>query len=224
MYPSEESLTKILNLPETFHGAGSFSKRTLEAMINHCRSLEISASLETGSGKSTLLFSHLSQHHKVFALDNGNGSITNVLNSPLLNRDTIELIDGATQITLPNYVFKQQFQLALIDGPHGYPFCDLEYFYIYPLLQENALLIIDDIDIPTVYNMYQFIKADDMFDLIEVIDKTAFFYRTNCPTFSPIGDGWWLQKYNQEKIEVGQSKKQFIKRFLKLGLKMAEIR
>ena len=224
MNTQQETFEKILTLSKNFHQAGSFSRRTFEAIIHYCEPLKISTSVETGAGKSTLLFSHLSKSHKVFAIDDGNGSLTNVIKSPLLNQSTVEIIEGPTQITLPKYNFSGKLQLALIDGPHGYPFPELEYFYIYPLLEEKALLIIDDIDIPTVYNMFQFIKADDMFELIDIVEKTAFFQRTNEPTFSPTGDGWWLQKYNEQKVDVGNSRKKFIKRFLDLGLKMAKIR
>ena len=34
---------------------------------------------------------------------------------------------------------------VLIDGPHGYPFPEIEYFYFYPRLKPGALLVVDDI-------------------------------------------------------------------------------
>ena len=122
----------------------------------------------------------------------------------MLNSKSIEFIEGATQLTLPQYNFNCQFQVALIDGPHGYPFPDLEYYYIYPHLEHGAILIVDDIQIPSIYNMFRFIESDEMFSLIEVINQTAFFRRTDAPTFDPLGDGWWKQNYN--KIKVAESK------------------
>jgi len=201
---NHEVLHTIASLPTDWHRAGSLSESVCEAIVKHCAASNIDNSVETGSGKSTLLFSHLSSNHKVFAIDDGNASITNVLQSPLLNRQSVEFIEGPTQLTLPAYHWRHSLQAALIDGPHGYPFPDLEYYYIYPLLEPGAMLILDDIDIPTVYNMFRFIEADEMFSLIEVVGQTAFFRRTSAPTFDRCGDGWWLQNYNKHKVRLAE--------------------
>src|SRR5436190_535356 len=126
---------------------------------------EIGNPAETGSGASTLLFSHLSEHHTVFALDGGSGSVTNVRRSPLLRQDVVTFVEGPTQATLPQYRFTEKMQLVLIDGPHAYPFPDLEYYFLYPYLETGALLILDDIHIPTVHNLFQFLRRDAMFRL-----------------------------------------------------------
>jgi hypothetical protein len=36
-----------------------------------------------------------------------------------------------------------------------------------------------------------------MFELIQVVERTAFFRRTTAPVLDPFGDGWWLQSYNR---------------------------
>jgi hypothetical protein len=43
---------------------------------------------------------------------------------------------------LPQYHFTR-LQLVLIDG-YGYPFPDLQYYFLYPHLETGALLILDD--------------------------------------------------------------------------------
>src|SRR5262245_66546928 len=158
--------------------------------------------METGSGKTTLLFSQLSESHKVFALEGDNRSITVVRESRLLRPGAVEFIDGPTQVTLPRYRFQNELQVALIDGPHGYPFPDLEYYYVYPWLGADALLIVDDIHIPTIRHLFDFLSEDQMFRLVEVVDTTAFFRRTTAPLFEPLGDGWWLQAYNTNRYPV----------------------
>ncbi len=194
----DEVMKKIEKFPVDWHKAGTMYPKLLRVIIKYCSNLDVTYSMETGSGVSTIVFSHISKDHKVFAVDYGNGSITNVKKSPLFNSETVEFIEGPTQITLPNFKFKKKLQVALIDGPHGYPFPDMEYYYIYPNLDVNALLIVDDIQIPTIHNMFQFIKADEMFDLLEVVGNTAFFRRTDSETFPPTIDGWWMQNYNKK--------------------------
>jgi hypothetical protein len=191
---------QIIEVAPGLHTAGTFSARTLGAIARAVDKLEIHNSVETGSCASTLLFSHISEHHTVFALDGGSGSVTNIRRSPLLRRDAVTFVEGPTQVTLPQHRFSEKLQLVLIDGPHGYPFPEIEYYYLYPHLETGALLILDDIHIPTVHNLFQFLRRDAMFDLEQVVRTTAFFTRTSAPTFDQFGDGWWQQKYNARPV------------------------
>jgi hypothetical protein len=157
--------------------------------------------VETGSGKTTLLFSHLSADHLVFAVDDGE-SITKVKQSPLLNAARVTYVEGPTQLTLPQYRFRTPFQMVLIDGPHGYPFPDMEYYYFYPRIAGGGLLLIDDIQIPTIGRMFEIIRAGDMFELLEIVDDNlAFFRRTDASLIDPCSDSWWLQGYNRPYYE-----------------------
>ena len=190
-------LVEVERVGPGLHLAGTFSTAGLRAIVRHAKLFPIHHSMETGSGASTLLLSHLSGDHTVFAVDAGTGSIRSIEHSPLLHPGTVTFIEGPTQLTLPRHQFEHRLQLALIDGPHGYPFPDLEYFYIYPHLDQGALLIVDDIHIPSITNLFDFIHADEMFELQEVVDNTGFFRRTAAPTFPPTGDGWETQEYNR---------------------------
>lgn len=194
-------LAEVVRIAPSLHKAGTFSTGTLEAIVRHGSARPVQHSVETGSGASTLLFSHLSEDHTVFAVDAGTGSIRSIETSPLLRREAVTFVEGPTQVTLPRHTFAHRLQLALIDGPHGYPFPDLEYYYLYPHLDPDALLIVDDIHIPTITNLFDFLSADEMFDLQEVVETTAFFRRTGAPAFSPLGDGWWTQRYNKRAFE-----------------------
>jgi hypothetical protein len=196
----DEIRRRIAEVGPGLHTAGTFSARTFEAIARAAHKRQIRNSVETGSGASTLLFSHLSEHHTVFALDGGSGSITNVRRSPLLRQNVVTFVEGPTQATLPQYRFTEKLQLVLIDGPHGYPFPDLEYYFLYPHLDTGALLILDDIHIPTVHNLFQFLRRDAMFELDEIVKTTAFFTRTSAPTFDPFGDSWWRQNYNAKPL------------------------
>jgi hypothetical protein len=196
----EQILRRIAEVAPNLHRAGTFSAPALEAIARAAARRKIHHSAETGSGASTLLFSHLSANHTVFASDNGSGSVTNVRRSPLLRPNAVTFVEGPTQVTLPQHRFPEKLQLVLIDGPHGYPFPDLEYYFLYPHLEAGALLIVDDIQIPTVHNLFQFLRQDAMFELDETVQTTAFFTRTKAPTFDPFGDGWWQQNYNARPL------------------------
>ena len=191
---------RISEIAPGLHTAGTFPARTFDAILRHAVQKPIRHSAETGSGASTLLFSHLSENHTVFALDDNSGSVVNVRRSPLLRADRVTFVEGPTQQTLPRHIFNEKLQLVLIDGPHAYPFPDLEYYFLYPHLDTGALLILDDIHIRSVHNLFDFLRADAMFDLVEVVGSTAFFRRTAAPLFNPLGDGWPEQGYNKKPL------------------------
>jgi Methyltransferase domain len=198
----ETVIAQIAALPADWHKAGMVSRNVLRTIARYATEIgPIRRSVETGAGKTTLLFSHLSANHTFFAIDLGD-SIRAVRNSPLFNSATTTLVEGPTQRTLPAYTFTEKVQIALIDGPHGYPFPDLEYYYLYQQIAENGLLLMDDIKIPSIRRMFDIVRAEAMFQLLEVVDNNmAFFRRTAAPLIDPEGDNWWLQGYNLSYYE-----------------------
>lgn len=197
-------LHQLKQLPQSWHDSGPLDDNVLAALADHCGGYgEIKRSVETGAGKSTLFFSQVSKSHTVFAIDIGK-SLTRVRDSELLRKDSVEFVEGPTQVTVPSYTFSSDLDLVLIDGPHGYPFPDLEYYYLYPHLVEGGLLVIDDINIPNIRNMADVVKADDMFSFKKVIGKTMFLERTDAPVFDPLADGWWDQNFNKKYLHRTQ--------------------
>jgi hypothetical protein len=184
------------------HGCGSLPLETL-LRVEQLLDRPIEASAETGCGKSTIFFSRKSKRHKVFCLDDrtegAGSSVRYFLQCPATCVENLDIIYGPTQLTLPGFTDHPPYDLVLIDGPHGYPFPEIEYFYFYPHLSAGGLLVIDDVHIPTIGRLAEFISEDRMFNLIEFIGTTAIFRRTDAPVFDPYGDGWWRQDYNRRR-------------------------
>lgn len=193
---------QICALGSGWHGAGTVSDRVLRTMWERSpRPLRHTA--ETGTGRSTLLFSNLSEQHVVFTKeDQGDGdSLGRVRSSPLLRPGSVTFSIGPTQLTVPRHNFAEPLDVAFIDGPHGFPFPVLEYYYLYPHIRPGGLLIVDDVHIPSIRFLMDFLSKDAMWRLDNVVDQTAFLTRTTAPTFDPLGDGWWLQGYNRRAVE-----------------------
>jgi Methyltransferase domain len=224
----DELVKKIVALPQDWHGAGTVNAVTMRAIAKYIALAgPLKHTIETGSGRTTLLFSHMSPDHRVFALDAAN-SVSAVRSSPLFKSDGVTFVDGPTQLTMPTYNYPESIQVALIDGPHGYPFPDIEYYYLYPRIATGGILMVDDILIPTIHRMFEVIAADPMFDLLEVINSNlAIFRRTAAPAINPTGDDWWLQGYNlahYQKIQRGSVKQRLVDAVAKIvppGLKDA---
>jgi hypothetical protein len=97
----------------------------------------------------------------------------------------------------PNFRHKGHYDIVLIDGGHGYPFPEIDHYHLYQRLKTGALLIVDDLVIPTIGRMAEVIREDDMFDLVAQVHHTAIFRRTDAPMFTPRSDGWFTQKFNR---------------------------
>ncbi len=175
------------------------ARGTLEYLAERLAELQPVATAETGCGASTLVFSRFSRSHTVFSFDEF-GVFDRVRNSSSLGGAEIEFVGGPTQETLPGHRFVGELDAVLIDGPHAYPFPDVEYFHFYPRIRADGMLIVDDLQIRTVHNLFKFLRQDVMFDLEAVVHQTAFFRRTAAPAFPSDGDGWAEQGYNRTEL------------------------
>ena len=70
----------------------------------------------------------------------------------------------------------------------------------YPQIRPGGLLVVDDIHIPTITHLFRVLQEDAMWRLLAVELYTAFFQRTDAPTFDPFGDGWIHQRYNRDRF------------------------
>lgn len=194
-------IQSIRSLPSLWHQSGSLNIAVVERLFRCAEGAQNTA--ETGCGKSTLALSRASRRHLVFTLDLQPGedpkthSLSRVKGCPILREEACEFVLGPSQLTLPAFRFEHDFDLVLIDGPHGYPFPELEYFYFYPRIRQGGWLVVDDIQIPTIAHLVDVLRKDAMFSLDSVVRSTAFFRRTEAATFPPLGDGWWEQGYNR---------------------------
>ena len=163
--------------------------------------------LETGCGKTTVLFSNYAHAHEVFCVDDrdeSNSSVNYLLSFSEYNAEVTKFNFGPTQQTLPRFDHATSYDVVLLDGPHGYPFPDLEYYFVYPHLKENSLLLVDDIQIPSIGSMFDILKEDWMFDFIGLIGYMGVLKRNATPCFDPFGDNWWVQHFNRRRTSLKQ--------------------
>lgn len=191
-------LGQIAGLPGDWHGAGTVSEAVLARIAAEVqKGAQSRVSLETGAGRATLLLSNMFERHYVFALDEG-GSLSRVRESSAFRPENTIIVEGPTQLTLPATDLPDALDFVLIDGPHGYPFSDLEYYHLYPRMRIGGLLVIDDIHIPSIRRMHDILASDDMWKSVAIVGTTAFLRRTEAPTTDPLGDEWWKQGYNMK--------------------------
>jgi hypothetical protein len=197
---ADKIISSVQGMPA--HHAGTLMPDTLRRLEELIGS-SFERTLETGCGMSTIFFSITSAEHHCFCLDDraySNSSLNFVEQNPLFSRKACHYVLGPTQRTMPAHDFKDKFDVVFMDGPHGFPFPDLEYFFVYPHIKPGGFLILDDVMIPSIARLADTLFDDEMFELVETVMTTAVFRRTTAPTFDPEGDGWWLQGYNRFRV------------------------
>lgn len=187
-----------------FHASGSLYPDVLWKLFEEHQDARARVSVETGCGLSTLLLSNLSERHTAFTLPLGD-SLQNTQSHPYLRFETTKFVVGPSQVTVPKWQFSDPVDFALIDGPHAYPFPDLEYYFIYPHIRPGGVLVIDDIHIPTIQRLYEFLRDDEMWEHRGDARTTAFFRRTASPIFDPLGDNWPGQRYNRRRFAAHEA-------------------
>jgi hypothetical protein len=176
--------------PAALHGIAARSKD---------RQFECTA--ETGCGGSTILLSHLSRRHIAFALEGADLTVSELKHRGDLVADRVEFVEGETRYTLPVFGFQSKLDLVLLDGPHAYPLPQIEFAYLFPHLKTGGWLVLDDLQIPSVYELFKFVKSLSEVELEEVVGRTACFRRTQDSSNSAFNpDGWWLQKMNRPLV------------------------
>jgi precorrin-6B methylase 2 len=156
------------------------------------------SSAETGCGGSTIVLSHTSERHTVFAIEGKDRTITELRNQRDLRGENVAFIEGETKDTLPVHEFESEVDLALLDGPHAYPLPQVEFTYLFPRLRIGGWLVMDDIQIPSVHDLFRFLEKESSVVLEEVAVRTAFFRRTSAAEDGP--DNWEQQGMNRRTI------------------------
>src|SRR5580700_5105604 len=178
-----------------FHPWDAMSPRALTAILARG---PFRSTAETGCGGSTIVLSHASERHTAFAIEGENRTISAVRAHGDCRSERVIFVEGETKVTLPGYEFDKDLDLALLDGPHAYPLPQLESLYFLPRIRVGGWLVVDDIQIPSVYELFQFLRKESSVALEEVVVRTAFFRRVGGGEGGP--DGWELQGINRHAV------------------------
>jgi len=202
--PLAAALDWACSQPGWWHDSGNLNPVVLRAIASHVVRVGARETAETGCGLSTVLLSTVADCHTCFTIAGGN-SLERVQNVAHLRHERVNFVIGPSQVTVPRHAFPRPLDFVLIDGPHGFPFAHLEYYFFYQRIRRGGLLVVDDIHIPTIRQMYDVLRDDKMWLHVEDVLTTAFFQRTEAPLFDPYGDSWERQQFNQRHFVDGAS-------------------
>jgi len=134
--------------------------------------------IETGAGLSTILFAMKGARHTCVVPDADLvGRIKAFCGEHGIPQDGVRYIIDPSELALPR-LSGNDYDLALIDGRHGFPAPFIDWYYMSGLLKEGGILIIDDLHIWTSEILKQFLLSEPDWALeIETTSAAAFSKR-----------------------------------------------
>ena len=119
------------------------------------------ATIETGAGRSTLAFAAAGCAHEVvtpaaseIAAIRAAGELAG---APMA---AVRFHEGFSQDVLPRLAPGERYDVAFIDGGHGFPIPAVDFQYLAPLLRIGGALLIDDVDLWTGDMIVQVLRRD----------------------------------------------------------------
>jgi predicted O-methyltransferase YrrM len=151
--------------------------------------------LETGCGGSTVVFAALGARHTVVTPSEAEAD--RVKRFCAENRISVDRVDfriGSSDDVLTTW--EEPLDAILIDGAHRMPYPLIDWHYAGRRLRVGGVLLLDDVAIPAVHVLYEFLRGEEEWTLLRSYgDKLAVFRKNAEPVESHIGD-WEVQRYN----------------------------
>ena len=153
--------------------------------------------VETGAGVSTLVFLVKGTDHLSIVPDEAlSHRILDYCHDHTIDLSRLRFLYDSSEFALPS-LEEYDFDLALIDGRHGFPTPFLDWYYLAIRLKVGGLLIVDDIHIWTCETLFRFLDADPDWKLVEE--------SLSAVAFQKLGDSHG-REWNQQRFVAAESR------------------
>jgi predicted O-methyltransferase YrrM len=145
--------------------------------------------LETGAGNSTISFLYARPRQLVSIAPDADlfQRIIHFCEANGVDYSALMHIINRSEWSLPEIAQKkQQFDLVLIDGNHGWPTVFVDFCYAYAILRRGGILVIDDLQVYSVKELARLMAADESrFSRVRDMGKTVAFSKNMDEEFLP---------------------------------------
>lgn len=134
--------------------------------------------LETGAGQTTVVFAVRGANHVCITPDTAQAERIRAYLEPLGTSSSVRFIHQSSDEALPSGChIPERLDLVLIDGAHRFPFPILDWYYTQARVPVGGMMIVDDIRMPSVRILYDFLNGEDEWELVTAFEVTAAFRR-----------------------------------------------
>jgi hypothetical protein len=153
--------------------------------------------IETGSGGTTVVFAARgARHTAVTPSPDEEVRIRELCEREGVDLATVDFAIGSSDEVLPGW--SEPLDVVLIDGAHRMPFPFVDFHYTARHLKVGGELWLDDIPLPAVYRLYEFLAGEPEWELVAMHDdKVAQFRKLGEEVLDPNRDDWEHQHYNR---------------------------
>ena len=152
--------------------------------------------IETGVGASTVVFAACGTNHTAVSPDpTEHQLVRDYCQQSGIDHSRVSFVAGLSDDVLPALLGRDRtLDVAFIDGAHSFPFPEVDWYYITRSLKIGGKLLVDDIPIPAVAQVFRHMKLEPNWRLDGVLDdRTAAFTLLA----SPEPELWSLQPFNR---------------------------
>ena len=150
--------------------------------------------LETGAGNSTITFLHLTLRRLVSIAPDEDlrDRIVEYCKSHDVELAPLDFRLQRSEVELPTLAFgtddqhkREQFDVTLIDGGHGWPTVFVDFCYANYMIRAGALLFLDDLQLYSVAELSRLLERQPGFTLEEQVAKLQIWRKDDNRPFLP---------------------------------------
>jgi hypothetical protein len=198
------------DLPKLHHWGGEDQIGGLNSVIGERMIAELGRYddprvIETGAGVTTLLFCCLEPGAVVSIAPDGElrDRIFAEAASREISLDRLYFICERSETALPRVAADDnRFDVGLIDGSHNWPSVFVDFCYINMMLPANGTLLVDDVHLYSVSQLFRLLCRQEQFEYVALDDKMATFRKLVHRPFLP---EWNREPYISEQTPVSAS-------------------
>jgi hypothetical protein len=131
--------------------------------------------IETGVGASTVIFAAAgAQHTAISPAGSEHQSVREYCERIGVDHSRVNFIVGLSDDVLPSLLGRDRtLDMAFIDGAHSFPFPEVDWYYIMRSLKIGGHMLLDDVPIPAVAQVFRHMKLEPNWRLDGVFDDRA---------------------------------------------------
>ena len=161
-----------------------------------------SRTLETGCGASTIVFAAAGcAHTAVFLNDSEGQAVEAWCGGHGVDTSGVTFLSGSSSVTLPALDIGD-LDLVMVDGCHGFPFPQLDWYYAAAHLVDGGILVIDDTQLAAPYELARYLDRDPRWERIHVGSQWVAFRRHGTGS---LDEEWTSQPFHQPLVLRGRA-------------------